>query len=49
MIDVAEGETVVEAHDVWHEGRNTGSVPTRILVLYIGDTLQPVSIPRETP
>jgi len=42
-------DTVIEALDVWHEGRNIGSAAVRLLVVAMGDTSQPVTVPRETP
>lgn len=30
------GDTFVEAVNHWHDGRNTGTVPCRILVVFIG-------------
>ena len=35
------GDTFVEAIDHWHDGRNTGKVPCRILVVFIGATRVP--------
>lgn len=30
------GDAFMEAERIWHDGRNTGSVPTKILVVFMG-------------
>ena len=46
-VHLEKGDAVVEAHDVWHDGRNPGDTPTRILVFYMGDTEQPNTIMKD--
>lgn len=38
------GEAVAETVNVMHNGRNTGSVPVKLLVFYAGDTELPLTI-----
>lgn len=43
------GEAFAEVVDTWHRGVNTGSVPTKILVFYAGETAVPISITQPVP
>ena len=48
-IHLKEGDPVIEAYDVWHDGHNSGTVPTRILAVFMGDTAQPNTMPKKAP
>ena len=48
-VHLKAGDTVVEAHDVWHNGHNSGDGPLRILVVYMGDTAQPNTVVKPDP
>ncbi len=39
-----QGEAMLEAVNVWHNGKNTGSVPLRILAVFIGAVDSPIVI-----
>lgn len=42
-IELEAGDAVIETIGTWHTGRNTGSVPTELIVFYAGIEGQPVS------
>jgi quercetin dioxygenase-like cupin family protein len=42
-IELVAGDAVIETIDTWHTGKNTGSVPTELIVFYAGVEGQPVS------
>ena len=41
---IQTGEALAEVVDTWHNGRNVGLVPVKILVFYAGSVGQPLSI-----
>ena len=45
-----EGEAFMEAEDVWHNGRNSGAGPARVLVVFMGaEGLSDVAHPKVQP
>ena len=41
------GDPIVELVDIWHYGESTGSEDAEIVVTYVGDQQDPVSIIKE--
>jgi quercetin dioxygenase-like cupin family protein len=47
VLRLKAGEAIVELVDKWHSGRNEGTEPAEIVVVYVGVQQQPITVTKE--